>query len=364
MSAGTGVGVAEGYRRLRVAAIVDETADAKSIVFDLPPPERAAFAYQPGQFVTLRLPIAGQVRLRCYSMSSAPALDEGLRVTVKRVAGGRASNWICERLRVGDEVEMLPPAGAFTPRSLDGDFLLLAAGSGITPVWSILRSVLAGGSGRVALFYANRDERSVIFRAELAELAAAHPRRLAVVHWLDSVQGVPSTAQLAGQLEAWARPWPAARAYICGPAPFRDAACLALAAIGVADDAVHVERYASLPDEVDAGAATDGSAAAAAESPAAATAAPARVRLRLDGRDHEFDCRGGETLLDAAVREGIAAPHACRAGVCGACMCQLVEGQATMRHNEALDAKDLARGWILACQATPASAQLTVKYPG
>ena len=126
------------HHALRVRAVVNETHDAKSLVFDVPPELAALFRYKPGQFLTLRLPVQGRHVPRCYSLSSAPAVDDSLRVTVKRVADGRGSNWICDHVQAGDLLEVLAPSGVFTPRSLDGDFLLLAGGSGITPVLSIL----------------------------------------------------------------------------------------------------------------------------------------------------------------------------------------------------------------------------------
>ena len=170
------------WRTLRVRAVVEETHDAKSVIFEMPAAEAEAFRYRPGQFLTLRLPVAGRHLPRCYSMSSAPMVDDAPRVTVKRIEGGRGSNWLCDHVQPGSLLEVLPPAGVFTPRTLDGDFLLLAGGSGVTPVFSILRSVLAEGQGRMTLIYANRDERSVIFRRELMALAGAHPTRLMVIH--------------------------------------------------------------------------------------------------------------------------------------------------------------------------------------
>ena len=371
------------YVPLRVRAVVDETADAKSFVFEVPPDQAQAFAYHAGQFVTLRLPVQGRdvpQLPRSYSMSSAPGLDEGLRVTVKRVAGGLGSNWLCDQVRAGDTLQVLPPAGVFTPRSFDGDFVLLAGGSGITPVLSILRSVLARGAGRVALFYANRDERSVIFRDTLNELARAHPERLQVLHWLDSVQGVPTVAQLA----AWLRPWSAASLFVCGPGPFMDATVQAAAQAGLTDEQVHVERFVSLPLEgavatppaaVPVRSDVPGQAAAAAASPAVpATAsgpeeggtAPideAQVEIDLNGEVHRIVCGGEETLLEAALRHKLPAPYSCQAGLCAACMCRVVEGQVHMRHNDALDARDLRLGWVLGCQSVPRTAVVKVKYP-
>ena len=213
------------YHRLKVAQVIDETADARSIVFDVPDELRAAFQYKPGQHLQMHVPCGDKALPRCYSLSGSPRIaDDPLRVTVKRVADGRASNWLCTALKAGDTLEVAAPAGMFTPRALDGAFLMFAGGSGITPVFSILRSVLLGGAGTVRLVYANRDERSVIFAKELAQLSLEHPTRLQVIHWLDSVQGVPSQAQLA----ALAKGWEQAQCFICGPGPYMDAAAAAM----------------------------------------------------------------------------------------------------------------------------------------
>ena len=344
---------ANRHHRLTVQAVTEETPDARSITLAVPEGLADSFRYRPGQFLTLRLAVDGRHLPRCYSMSSTPGLDEALRVTVKRVAGGRGSGWLCSKLRPGDSLEVMAPAGIFTPAGLEGDFVLAAGGSGITPVFSILRAALARGCGRIRLLYANRDERSVIFRDALQALAAEHPSRLQVIHWLDSVQGTPTVAQLA----EFGRGFEGAQAFICGPGPFMDATAAALVQAGLDPERVHVERFVSLPDEEDA-------------QPAVAADAPppqvdtAEVSLLLDGTEHHFSCGGSETLLDAADRQGISLPHSCRVGMCASCMCQVEEGEVVLHHNEALDARDLARRWTLACQATPATPRLRVKFPG
>lgn len=342
---------ASRWRPLRVSAVVEETHDAKSVVFDVPAAEAEAFRYRPGQFLTLRLPVGGRHLPRCYSMSSAPGVDDAPRITVKRVEHGRGSNWLCDHVQAGSVIEVLPPAGVFTPRTLQGDFLLLAGGSGITPVFSILRSVIAAGQGRITLIYANRDERSVIFRRELTALAGAHPQRLLVIHWLDSVQGVPSVAQLA----ELAQPFRRGQAFICGPGPFMEACLAALEGIEMDPAQVHVERFASLPDEEEV---------AAAPEPAAGEAQveQAEVEISHQGEVHRITCSGRESILEAALRAGLELPHSCRAGMCASCMCQIVSGTVHLRVNEALDKKDLAKGWTLACQAVPTSARVSVRF--
>ncbi|MFJ4375797.1 2Fe-2S iron-sulfur cluster-binding protein [Pseudomonas japonica] len=336
------------YLALRVARVIEETADARSLVFEVPEHLVERFRYRPGQFLTLRVPFAGGWLPRCYSLSSTPLLDEPLRVTVKRVRDGRASNWLCEALQEGQQLEVLPPAGVFVPHSLDDDLLLFGGGSGVTPVLSILRSALLGGRGRILLVYANRDEASVIFRDELRQLASAHPQRLLIVHWLDSIQGVPASAQLA----ELARPFVDAQAFICGPGPFMDAAVAALKSLGMPNGRVHVERFVSLPGEGE-------------ELPQVASAAAmaAQLAVRLDGEDHSLAVDSGETVLDAMRRAGLNPPSACRVGGCASCMCTLESGEVELLINDALDADELADGWILACQAVPTSAQLRIRFP-
>src|SRR4051812_29254340 len=194
--------------RLIVREIVRETDDACSVVLE--PPAGVDFTYRPGQFLTLRLPTASGLVGRCYSLCSSPHVDDELRIAVKRVREGIASNWINEALEVGAEIECLPPSGVFVPKSFDENLLLFAGGSGITPVLSILKSALAVGSGQVVLVYANEHENSVIFADKLRELAEANTDRLHVIHWLVSVQGLPSRALL----RAFVKPYSSYTAFL------------------------------------------------------------------------------------------------------------------------------------------------------
>jgi 3-ketosteroid 9alpha-monooxygenase subunit B len=283
---------------------------------------------------------------RCYSLSSSPHTGDRPTITVKRTDGGYASNWLADNLAAGSMLDTLPPAGTFCPESLDGDFLLFAAGSGITPVISILKSALARGSGRVVLSYANRDERSVIFGAELRQLAAAAGDRLAVAHWLDSVQGPPTAAALA----ALARPYARYETFICGPDPYLAVVRDALGRLGVPPRQVHTERFLSL-----------------AENPFEATAEPAgglpaTLEVTLDGEKRVLPWPPGSRMLDVLIESGLDAPYSCRQGICGACACQLTGGEVDMAHNEVLEAEDLADGYILACQAVPLTESVTITY--
>ena len=338
---------AREFHRLRVAEVISEAGSACSLVLAVPPDLAGTFGYRPGQFLTVRVPSDrdGSVA-RCYSLSSSPHTGDRPTITVKRTDGGYASNWIADNLAAGSMLDTLPPAGTFCPETLDGDFLLFAAGSGITPVISILKSVLALGRGRVVLSYANRDERSVIFDAELRRLAAAAGDRLAVTHWLDSVQGPPTAAGLA----AVARPYAGYQAFICGPDPYLAVVRDALGQLGVPPRRVHTERFLSL-----------------AENPFEAPAEPAgglaaTLEVTLDGEKQVLPWPPGSRMLDVLIEHGLDAPYSCRQGVCGACACQLTSGQVDMAHNEVLEAEDIADGYILACQAVPLTESVSITY--
>lgn len=230
------------FHRLRVREVVVETDDSRSLVFDLTPSQAERFRYRPGQFLTLRVPGQEGAVARCYSLSSSPEVDQHPQVTVKRVDGGYGSNWICDHVGPGSELDALEPAGVFTPRSFEEDLLLFAGGSGITPIMSIVKSALSAGTSRIVLVYANRDESSVIFSAELNRLVAEHPDRLVVLHWLESVQGLPGIEALHALVE----PYDFRQAFLCGPRPFMQAARKALRQKDFPRTGLHLERFASL----------------------------------------------------------------------------------------------------------------------
>jgi 3-ketosteroid 9alpha-monooxygenase subunit B len=340
-----------GPLRVRVVEVVRETSDAHSLVLEPADGDHSRLSYRPGQFLTVRVPTTRpEGAARCYSLSSSPVCDDKLKVTVKRTRGGYGSNWICDNVTEGDVLEVLRPSGTFTPASLDDDLLLLAGGSGITPVMSILKSCLRAGAGAVALVYANRDEKSVIFRDELVALAAEYGERLTVVHWLESVQGLPAAAGLA----ALVRPYAGREAFVCGPGPFMDLATEVLAGLGAIGGRIHVERFESLATDPFAG-----SDVVVDTSGPAAT-----VEVDLDGETRTVAWPAGNKLLDVLLDAGMDAPYSCREGSCSACACVLLEGEVTLERNTVLDRQDLADGLILACQAIPLSERLKVTYDG
>jgi 3-ketosteroid 9alpha-monooxygenase subunit B len=357
--------MAEAHRA-RVVEVIEETTEAHSIVLEVDPTSAGEFVYRPGQFLTVAVPSdqTGTVA-RCYSLSSAPHETDLLKITVKRTEEGYGSNWICDNVRPGQDLHVLAPSGIFTPVTLDSDFLLFAAGSGITPVISIAKSALARGSGRVVLLYANRDEKSVIFARELTELAQKHPDRFVVVHWLESVQGLPTM----DHMKTFAEPFGSYDAFVCGPAPFMTGVTTALKELGFPRDRRHQEKFVSLGgnpfgDRIEDLTADDEDASVGSgTTDATGRDAPARVDVELDGTKHSFhDWPGDQPLLDLLLEKGLDAPDSCRQGQCSACACRILEGEVKLMHNEVLDEEDLAEGIRLACQSLPVTDSVRVTY--
>ncbi|CDO10953.1 3-ketosteroid-9-alpha-hydroxylase [Mycolicibacterium cosmeticum] len=354
-TAGMGPSMSRGVR-VTVADVIEECPDARSLVFTVPDDQRARFAYRPGQFLTLRVPSdrTGSVA-RCYSLASSPHTDAELKVTVKRTVGGYGSNWLCDNISPGDTIEVLPPSGTFTPENLDADFLLWAAGSGITPIISIVKSVLAAGTGRVVLCYANRDERSVIFAAELRELAARYAGRLSVLHWLESLQGLPTRAQMSGFTRTVYAASAGFESFVCGPAPFMTVIKEALAEVGVPRRQVHLEVFQSLSGDPFA----DEAATAAIDSD---DGDAATLRVDLDGSSHQLRWPRSATLVDALVAAGVDVPYSCKEGQCGSCAATVVRGEVEMARCDILEPEDRAEGLILGCQARPVSDDLYIEF--
>jgi 3-ketosteroid 9alpha-monooxygenase subunit B len=342
---------------LQVCAVIDETFDARSLVLDVPPNLRERFRYKPGQFLSFRVPCAGKLLTRCYSMASSPLADALPKVTVKRVEGGRVSNWMNE-VQVGDWLEVLPPAGHFcldAQQSADiaKPLVLFGGGSGITPVFSILKSVLHSSQRPIKLIYANRDEASVIFKDELRQLIQAHPDQLHAVHVLDSVQGFLTDNQVRHLLQGFAN----GDYFICGPGPFMDTVERTLLELGEPAERIHVERFVSPPDPDELLAEETLARAAALDSKCEA------LIVELDGQQHEIACRPGDTLLQSCKAAGLDVPSSCEEGFCGACMCVVQEGETQLARNDVLTPKELADGWTLACQSRPTGVRVRLKFP-
>jgi ferredoxin-NADP reductase len=334
----------DGFVPLRVKHVVRETRDAISLVLDVPESSVRHFGYQAGQFLTLLVCVNGREHRRCYSMSSSPVAGEDLRITIKRDRDGVVSNWLNDTAAPGDEIYALPPQGRFVLKDNDRELVAFAGGSGITPVFSLLRSALMSSTRNAQLFYANRSRDSVIFDEALASLSDRHAGRFVVRHHLDEECGIVTPAHV----EAFVAGTDEAEFYICGPGPFMDTVEATLLAAGVPADRVHLEHFEAATPPAPAG--------------DTGTAVTEEVTIGLRGQKITVAYSQGDTLLQTARMAGLRAPSSCEIGSCGTCMARLTHGSARMLNNDALDKDEVDEGWVLTCQALPTSRTVRVVY--
>lgn len=331
----------EGFVPLRIKDVVRETAEAVSLILDIPERHAGQFSYLSGQFLTLSVHIDGRDHRRCYSMSSTPGLDPHLQITVKRDRDGLVSNWLNDHAEAGGELHAAVPQGRFTMRNPERHLVAFAGGSGITPVYSLLRSALANTTQNVQLFYANRSRESVIFAESLERLQQHHGDRFVLHQHADEDSGIVTDEQIRAFISAGAD----ADFYVCGPGPFMDAVEAALRSAGVPADRLHFERF-TIDTEV----------------PASTAAVTEEVTITMDGRTHTLPYRAGHTIMQTARMAGLKAPSSCEIGSCGTCIAQVTVGSARLLNNEALDDDEVAEGFVVTCQALPTSRTITVVY--
>ena len=332
------------FHELQVAGIVQESPDTRSYLFAVPESLREAFRYRAGQFLTFDVPWNDLRLRRCYSLSSAPESDPWPRVTIKRVAGGRVSNWFNDEVAVGDRLLVQAPGGRFTLRDdhAGQPVVLLGGGSGVTPMLSIMKSALRSTDRKVKLIDANRDRQSILFRDEIELWRREYGDRLEVVYHLDSDSGFMTVDAIQRHFVGWE----SADFYVCGPTGFMDAVEEAFEASGIDSAQTHFERFISL---------TDPDRKSPAEEPTEAPegGGPQTFVVLLDGESHTVPYAPGTTLQQSVFEAGLEPPSSCDEGICGCCMAQMTKGDVHMPVHEALDDHDLEAGWILPCQARP-----------
>ena len=352
------------FHPLKVASVEQESDSAKVVSFEVPPELREAFAFQPGQYLTLRATVNGEDQRRSYSLCSAPG--EGVwRVGVRKVLGGRVSGWVNEHLRPGDTVEVFPPQGRFGAIEPvpGGHYLGVAAGSGITPILSLMKSLLAADpASRFTLLYGNRRVASTMFKDEIEDLKNRHMGRLAL-HTVFSDEAVESDL-FAGRLDyaklsrffatGLLRASDLSHAFICGPQGMNDQAEAALRDAGLSEDRIHVERFGTA--EMQHG-------EAAPHEHHAEDADEAHVTIWRDGFKRVIDLDESDaSILDAAQRHGLDLPFSCRSGVCATCRCKVLVGEVRMDRNFALSKAEVAAGFVLACQAHALTDEVTLSF--
>ncbi len=335
------------FHELEVARVTRETPDCSSFEFRVPPELESTFRGRAGQHMTFEIPWGLFNVTRCYSLSSCPELREPLTIAVKRVEGGRVSNWMNDAVDEGTRLRVSVPEGRFVldPETrATAPLFLFAAGSGITPILSLLKSALSTTKRSVILFYANRDQNSVIYREELARLATEHSGRLEMHDHFDDERGYVTPERVEGLLKQT----DVAEFYVCGPEPFMALIESTLLGRGVHEELIYVERFVS-PIDVDR----------AAPRPVDLDAGevPDKFSLWLGGRSRSVPYIRGKTLLQCARDAGLSPAHSCESGFCGSCMAHVNTGRVRMRTHEALGERDIARGVALLCQSVPASAE-------
>lgn len=352
------------FHKLKVSALQNPVKDAVSITFDVPESLYDKFSFYPGQHLIIKLNIDGEEVRRSYSLNSCPYTNEPLQVTVKRVKGGLVSNYLNDKLKSGDELEVMEPHGRFFADIHQKDyktFFLFAAGSGITPVMSILKSVLnTAPKSVVNLFYGNSNQDTIIFKKELEHLQEQYDGRLNVVHTLSDPKVWSTWEQWkgkTGRIEADSVEWfinefpPIAQHteyFICGPGKMNVAVKKKLLELEIPADLIHIEQFGGADENMDI-------SIEGAEN--------AQLTANVNGQTFTTTIPRGATILKSLKAAKADPPYSCESGICATCVCKVTKGKAEMKNNLVLEEKDIQKGMVLACQAIPVTPEISVSFP-
>lgn len=353
------------FHRLRVASVARNTRDAVVVTFELPDALRDAFTFRPGQYLTLRTEVDGAALRRSYSLCCAP--NEGvLRVAIKKIDEGVFSNWANHELQPGQVLEVMPPAGNFTV-DLSPDhrhhYVAFAVGSGITPILSLVKTALSTEPhSRFTLFYGNRASSSVLFREEIEDLKNTYMTRLSLVYIMSrETQDIELfNGRLDGDkvdqlLSAWLPAQAIDYAFVCGPPTMIDGVVQRLQARGVPKSRIKFELFG----------APDGprSLRTGRDETKAPGKGQCELTVVMDGHSRNLVIdKNRDSVLDAALKQGVELPYSCKGGVCSTCRCKVIEGEVDMDANFALEDYEVARGFVLSCQSFPVSDRLVIDF--
>jgi ring-1,2-phenylacetyl-CoA epoxidase subunit PaaE len=360
---------------LQVKAIIPETEQVASIVFEVPEDLKETFRYKAGQYITVRFKIGDHDVRRSYSMSSAP-FEKDLQVTVKRVEGGLVSNYILDKIEVGSIVEVMPPQGRFTAKIDDENrktYYLFGAGSGITPLMSLIKTILEEeAQSTVFLLYGNREEEGIIFKEQLKKLEEKYAGQLVVEHTLSQPRKEKSSGistffsksktnwrgltgridhrQITRFLDEHPKRYDDSSYYICGPGKMIDSVEATLLGQGIEQKRIHSERFLTATES------TLGNTTTTTKDSGKS------VIIHLDGEEIELMVANGKTVLQALIDARYEPPYSCRSGSCAACMGKVIQGEVKMDACFALDDDEIANGYILTCQSHPVSDKVEISY--
>lgn len=354
-----------GFYRLKVDKIVRETEDAVSIRFLVPPPLKAMFTYKAGQFLTLHAMIDGKDVRRSYSVCQSPYLDDMPTVAVKKVEDGRMSSYLNHELKEGDLIEAMPPMGNFTvepdaTRSVH--YVMFGGGSGITPLKSILLTVLhKEPQSKVTLFYANRDYNSIIFKNSLEEIANTFGDRLKVVHILDQppqnwngLSGMLNEVKIGQLLKTFVPSMTLAHYFICGPGGLMTLVKSSLQNLNIEAGHIHLEYFTAVvhtEEEIQQ-----------SQTSSSGEVTEQMVQIELYGQTKQIKVSPNKTILEAAQDAGLDPPFSCTVGVCTTCRAKVYKGKVKMDEREGLSDAEIDEGYVLTCQAHPLTDNVELSY--
>lgn len=349
------------FYKLKVSDVRKETDECVSIAFDIPSNLKDEFKYVQGQYITFKLNVGGEIR-RSYSICSSPVTETELRVAVKRTPDGRGSVWLNENVKKGDDLEVMTPMGNFYSQlssSNKKQYVLFAGGSGITPMMSIIKTVLhVEPMSNIVLFYGNRDEKSSIFKTVLDNLESSNSGRLKVIHVLESPQqsvsdlykGRLDKVKVKSLIENHVGLNLDNEFFVCGPTPMMDNVKSVLTDLKIDSKKIHIEYFTASLD------------AAKTTSPAT-EGITSQITVNIDGIETSFELNSnGKSILDAAIDAGADAPYACKGAVCCTCKAKVMDGKVKMDMNYALTDEEVESGYILTCQSHPLTPVVVVDY--
>ncbi|MBR9861361.1 ferredoxin--NADP reductase [bacterium] len=358
-----------GFFPLKISKVQRETKDAVSIQFEIPAHLSSQFQYKAGQYLTFSIDLNGEDVRRSYSVCSSPLLDPMPTIAVKEVEGGKMSTYLNREIKEGDTIEVMPPMGKFTVEpqaNASNYYVLFGGGSGITPLLSIMRTVLFSEPGsKVMLYYANRDEESIIFKSQIDALVQQYSDRLKVVYSLDTApegwngpEGYLNESKVSDFIrQELGLNYPVAKYYTCGPSPLMDVVVKGLESAGVSKDNIFTEYFTATTktdeDKKDHAAVVEQESDEIVER---------NIQVEVFGEQKEVKVKPEQTILIAAQEAGLDPPYSCTVGVCTTCRARLRSGRAMMEEREGLSDVEIEQGYILTCQAHPLSDDVDLVY--